>query len=101
MSISNSTAHPGYANHFAELEAERSAARRSLILTLATWLLIGACIGTLLALVTGCVQARAPGSAASLHLFSSRLMTIGTASNVVQTVEGGASPSTTATVPIR
>jgi hypothetical protein len=49
----------------------------------------------------GCVQARAPGSVASLAVFSSRVVATGTASNVTQTVEGGASPSTTATVPIR
>jgi hypothetical protein len=49
----------------------------------------------------GCVQARAPGSVASLTFFSSRFVATGTASNVTQTVEGGASPSTTATVPIR
>jgi hypothetical protein len=49
----------------------------------------------------GCVQARAPGSVASLAVFSSRFVATGTASNVTQTVEGGASPSTTATVPIR
>jgi hypothetical protein len=36
-----------------------------------------------------------------LAVFSSRFVATGTASNVVQTVEGGASPSTTATVPIR
>jgi hypothetical protein len=55
----------------------------------------------LAALAGGCVQARAPGSVASLTVFSSRFVEIGTASNVTQTVEGGASPSTTATVPIR
>jgi hypothetical protein len=55
----------------------------------------------LAALASGCVQARAPGSVASLAVFSSRFVATGTASNVVQTVEGGASPSTTATVPIR
>jgi hypothetical protein len=49
----------------------------------------------------GCVQARAPGSVANLTIFSSRFVATGTASNVTQTVEGGASPSTTATVPIR
>jgi hypothetical protein len=54
-----------------------------------------------LALTAGCVQARAPGSVASLTVLSSRFVATGTASNVVQTVEGGASPSTTATVPIR
>jgi hypothetical protein len=52
-------------------------------------------------LLGGCVQARAPGSVASLAVFSSRVVATGTASNVTQTVEGGASPSTTATVPIR
>jgi hypothetical protein len=52
-------------------------------------------------LLGGCVQARAPGSVASLAVFSSRFVATGTASNVVQTVEGGASPSTTATVPLR
>jgi hypothetical protein len=53
------------------------------------------------ALASGCIQARAPGSVASLAIFSSRFVATGAASNVVQTVEGGASPSTTATVPIR
>jgi hypothetical protein len=49
----------------------------------------------------GCVQARAPGSAASLTLFSSRYAVAGVASNQVNTVKGGASPSTTATVPLK
>jgi hypothetical protein len=49
----------------------------------------------------GCVQARAPGSVAALTVFGSRYAVAGVASNQVLTVEGGASPSTTATVPIR
>jgi hypothetical protein len=78
--------------------------------TLTTWLLRhgdGVIVWIIVAgslavwLHAGCVQARAPGSVASLAVFSSRFVEIGTASNVVQTVEGGASPSTTATVPIR
>ena len=60
-----------------------------------------ACGAIMAALAGGCVQARAPGSVASLAVFSSRVVATGTASNVTQTVEGGASPSTTATVPIR
>jgi hypothetical protein len=54
-----------------------------------------------LALTAGCIRAEKPGSVAVLTLFSSRLVVVGVASNVENTVEGGASPSTTATVPIR
>jgi hypothetical protein len=49
----------------------------------------------------GCVQARAPGSVAALTIFGSRYAVAGVASNQVNTVEGGASPSTTATIPLK
>jgi hypothetical protein len=55
----------------------------------------------LVLILNGCVQARAPGSVAALTIFGSRYAVAGVASNQVNTVEGGASPSTTATVPIR
>jgi hypothetical protein len=50
---------------------------------------------------SGCVQARAPGSVANLVIFGSRYAVAGVASNQVLTVEGGASPSTTATIPLK
>jgi hypothetical protein len=53
------------------------------------------------ALAGGCVQARAPGSVAALTIFGSRYAVAGVASNQVNTVEGGASPSTTATIPLK
>jgi hypothetical protein len=50
---------------------------------------------------SGCVQARAPGSVAALTIFGSRYAVAGVASNQVNTIEGGASPSTTATIPLK
>jgi hypothetical protein len=52
-------------------------------------------------LLGGCIQARAPNSVASLVLFSSRFVATGAATNVELTVEGGASPATTATIPFK
>jgi hypothetical protein len=78
--------------------------------TLHAWLarhaegvLVAVIVASLLAiwLFSGCVQARAPGSVAALTIFGSRYAVAGATSNQVNTVEGGASPSTTATVPLR
>jgi hypothetical protein len=52
-------------------------------------------------LLGGCIEARGPGSVASFSLFSSRSAVVGSATNVELTVEGGARPATTATIPFK
>jgi hypothetical protein len=60
-----------------------------------------AILGAAAALAAGCVQARAPGSVAALTIFGSRYAVAGVASNQALTIEGGASPSTSATIPLK
>jgi hypothetical protein len=101
MSTSNASARSGYSREWGAQEKRR--------LDFSSWcerhgdiVLVGTIVvGLIVSLLGGCIQARAPGSTASLILFSSRFVATGSATNVELTVEGGASPATTATIPFK